>query len=277
MITQWRLFEAGHCRHPEIAVRRDGALAPCQFPALAAALHHARHGWLLFDTGYAGHFLTATEPFPERLYRWTTPVHGALTQALAGQLAAAGIDPGQIGHIVLSHLHGDHVAGVADFPHARIYCARQAWDHLAGCNRLRATANGYLPALLDSVPGRLQFFDSLPAAAQPAPLEGSGLAASHDLFGDGSVRLVPLPGHAPGHTGLWLEDADGPVLLIADASWSSEALARGVMPPALVTAWLGDAAAYRQTFMALHRLGRAHPQVRLVPAHCRLWRPQAPA
>ena len=115
MITEWRLFKAGHCRHPELAVRRDGGLRPCTFPSLATALRHRRHGWLLLDTGYASHFLTATEPFPERLYRWTTPVHGAREQALAGQLAAAGIDPAQIGHIVLSHLHGDHVAGVADF------------------------------------------------------------------------------------------------------------------------------------------------------------------
>lgn len=273
MITEWRLFEAGHCRHPEIAVRRDGSLRPCQFPALAAALHHRTHGWLLFDTGYAGHFLSATTPFPERLYRWTTPVHGAREQALAGQLASAGIDPAQVRHIVLSHLHGDHVAGVADFPQAQVYCADQAWQHLRGCNRVRATANGYLPRLLDDVPARLTLFGQLPAATQPAQLAGSGLQAGHDLFGDGSVRLVALPGHAPGHTGLWFDDGEGPVFLIADATWSSDALAKGVMPPGLVTAWLGDGAAYRDTFQALHRLQRERPGLRLVPAHCSRWRP----
>ena len=274
MIDQWRLFEAGHCRHPELAVRRDGSLRPCSFPSLAAALHHREQGWLLFDTGYASHFLAATEPFPERLYRWTTPVHGACEQALAPQLAAAGIVAGAIGHIVLSHLHGDHVAGVADFPAARVHVDDAAWQHLRACNRVRATANGYLPALLADVPRRLSLSSSLPLASNQPP-ELAGFAPARDLFGDGSVLLVPLPGHAPGHTGLWFVDADGPVFLIADAAWSSDALERGVLPPGLVTAWLGDSAAYRDTFARLHRLCHAHRHVRLVPAHCTRWRPGA--
>lgn len=272
MITEWRLFKAGHCRHPELAVRRDGGLRPCTFPSLATALRHRRHGWLLLDTGYASHFLTATEPFPERLYRWTTPVHGAREQALAGQLAGAGIDPAQIGHIVLSHLHGDHVAGVADFPSAQVYIDDAAWDHLAGCNRLSATANGYLPALLDDVPRRLIRFSQLPSA-RALPVELDGFAPARDLFGDGSVLLVPLPGHAPGHTGLWFDDGQGPVFLIADATWSSDALEKGVLPPALVTAWLGDSPRYRDTFARLHALAHQHRHVRLVPAHCNRWLP----
>ena len=272
MIDRWQLFEAGHCRHPEIAARRDGALRPCQFPSLAAALHHRQHGWLLFDTGYARHFLQATEPFPERLYRWTTPVHGASEQALAGQLQAQGIAPAQVGHIVLSHLHGDHVAGVADFPQAQVYCAEAAWAHLQQCNRVQATANGYLPALLADVPARLTGLQALPLAATvPVPLHGC--APPRDLFGDGSVLLVDLPGHAPGHTGLWFADADGPVFLVADAVWSSDALEKAVLPPALVTAWLGDGPRYRDTFARLHALGRQYPGVRLIPSHCRRWRP----
>lgn len=274
MIDHWQLFEAGHCRHPEIAVRRDGSLTACEFPSLAAALHHREHGWLLFDTGYAGHFLDATTPFPERLYRWTTPVHGACEQALAGQLSGQGIDAAHIGHIVLSHLHGDHVAGVADFPQAQVYCAAAAWQHLRRCNRVQATANGYLPALLADAAPRLRHFHQLPLAAT-VPAELAGFAHPHDLFGDGAVLLVDLPGHAAGHSGLWFDDGSGPVLLIADAAWSSDALEKGVLPPAVVTAWLGDGPAYRDTFARLHALGRQHPHVRLVPSHCQRWRPGA--
>lgn len=169
MITEWQLFEAGHCCHPEIAVRRDGSLKPCAFPSLAAALHHRAQGWLLFDTGYASHFLHATDPFPERLYRWTTPVHGACEQALVGQLQARGIAAEAIGHVVLSHLHGDHVAGVADFPQAQVYCDHAAWQHQLGCNRVQATANGYLPALLAGAGPRLQHFQQLPPPARCRP------------------------------------------------------------------------------------------------------------
>lgn len=266
----WRLFEAGHCVHPEIATRRDGRLAPCQFPSLAVLLEHPQRGRMLFDTGYAPRFAQATTPFPERLYRWVTPMHLHPGQALVDQLAVAGIAAEAITWVLLSHLHGDHVAGVADFPQARVACARAAWDDLAGSSRWRATRRGFLPALLDGVGPRLAWFDQarpVPAGRLPAGLEG------RDLFGDGSVLVVALPGHAPGHHGLWFEDAQGPVFLLGDAVWSSDALDSAAPPPALVSGWLGDTAAYLDTLARLRVVRRTHPHVRMVPAHCRHWRP----
>ncbi len=272
MIVEWRLFEAGHCLHPEIASRRDGALRPCQFPALATLLRHREHGWLLFDTGYAEHFLHATAPFPERLYRWVTPVRMREDEPLARQLRSAGIAADDIAWILLSHLHGDHVAGVADFPRARIACSDEAWNDLRRRGRFAATRQGFLPALLDSATGRRQSFEASPRARMPAALRG--FDPGHDFFGDGSLLLVPLPGHAPGHYGLWFEDGDGPVFLVADAAWSSDALRRGVPPPALVSAWLGDRDAYLQTLARLQALQQAQPSLRIVPSHCRDWRPR---
>lgn len=275
MITHWQLFEAGHCRHPEIATRRDGALRPCEFPALATLLHHRVHGWLLFDTGYAPHFHVATHPFPERLYRWVTPVHLQPDESLVQQLAAQDIAAAQIRWVLLSHLHGDHVAGVADFPQAQVACARQAWDDLHGRGRIAATRQGFLPALLDGVRPRLHWFEDCPLAHPPDMLRG--FAEVRDLFGDGSLLLVPLPGHAPGHYGLWFEDEQGPVFLVADAVWSSDALRKGVPPPALVSAWLGDRPRYEHTLRQLQALQQAYPALRIVPAHCRQWRPNRSA
>ena len=122
------------------------------------------------------------------------------------------------------------------------------------------------------MPRRLTRFSQLPSA-RTLPVELDGFAPARDLFGDGSVLLVPLPGHAPGHTGLWFDDGQGPVFLIADATWSSDALEKGVLPPALVTAWLGDGPRYRDTFARLHALAHQHRHVRLVPAHCNRWLP----
>jgi glyoxylase-like metal-dependent hydrolase (beta-lactamase superfamily II) len=86
-----------------------------------------------------------------------------------------------------------------------------------------------------------------------------------------------LPGHAAGHYGLLFHDIDGPVFLIADASWSSRAVREGLAPPAFVTGWLGDTALYRQTIAHLHALTKDAPRLRLVPAHCSEWRPRQPA
>lgn len=270
---RWRLYEAGHCTHPERATRRGAALTPCQFPALAALLHHPVHGNLLFDTGYSQHFLDATAQFPERLYRVLTPVHLKPGQSLREQLARDGIDAAAIDWIVLSHFHGDHVGGVADFAQARIACAQQAWDDLQRRGRLAALREGFLPALLHGARARMHWFEALPTCAAPAALRGFGTL--RDLFGDGSVLLVPLPGHAPGHYGLWFEDAHGPVFLVADAAWSSDAIADGTPPPALVTRLLGEHRIYRDTLARLHALRLAEPTLRMVPSHCRQWRPAA--
>ncbi|MEG2805236.1 MBL fold metallo-hydrolase [Stenotrophomonas sp.] len=270
----WRLYEAGYCTHPERATRQGAPTRTCEFPALVALLRHPTHGWILFDTGYSEHFLHATAAFPERLYRMVTPVHLGPQASLAAQLRSDGVDPGQIAWVVVSHLHGDHIGGLADFPQARVACSREAWDDLQARSRLGALRIGLLPALLEQWKhAPPHWFEDRAPVPLPAPLAAFG--AGRDLFGDGSLLLVPLPGHAAGHYGALFDDGQGPVFLVADASWSSQAIRDNTPPPALVTAWLGSTGVYRHTLAQLHALHLAAPQVRLVPSHCPEWRPQA--
>lgn len=269
---QWRIYEAGFCRHPERATRAGAPLAACEFPALVFRLTHPQHGHLLFDTGYSRHFFRATDAFPERLYRWVTPVHLHEGMSFAEQLEREGIAADDIAWVLLSHLHGDHVGGVGDFARARIGLARAAWDELRTLGRVAALRRGLLPALLDeAAQRRLHFFED--GAETPLPPAFAAFGSGHDLFGDGSVRIVPLPGHASGHVGLLFADVEGLVLLVADAAWSSAAIRDGAPPPALVTGWLGDTAAYRATLAKLQALQHAEPGLRIVPSHCRDWRP----
>lgn len=275
MVTlEWRLYEAGYCTHPERATRKGAPARSCEFPALVALLRHPQHGWILFDTGYSEHFLQATEGFPERLYRMVTPVHLSPQTSLAAQLRRDGIAPDDIAWIVVSHLHGDHIGGLADFPQARVACSRAAWDDLQARSRLGALRIGLLPALLaqwQQTPPL--WFEDQHSAALPACM--AAFDGAVDLFGDASLTLVPLPGHAAGHFGALFDDGEGPVLLVADACWSSQAIRENTPPPALVTAWLGSTAVYRQTLARLHALHRAMPQLRMVPSHCPEWRPTA--
>lgn len=271
---EWRLYEAGYCTHPERATRQGAPMRACVFPALVALLKHPTHGWILFDTGYSEHFLQATAAFPERLYRMVTPVHLSPQASLAAQLRRDGIAADDIAWIVVSHLHGDHVGGLADFPKARVAVSRAAWDDLQARSRLGALRIGLLPTLMEqwktAVP---HWFEDRPAVELPPPFHAfdGGL----DLFGDGSLLMVPLPGHAAGHVGALFDDGQGPVFLVADASWSSQAIRDNTPPPALVTGWLGSTTIYRDTLARLHDLQRTAPQVRLVPSHCPEWRPHA--
>ena len=71
--------------------RRGAAWKPARFPAGCALIVHREHGPVLFDTGYAGRFVAATDPFPARLYRWLTPVSLPAGCSAVEQLAALGI------------------------------------------------------------------------------------------------------------------------------------------------------------------------------------------
>jgi len=269
----WRTYEAGHCLHPECSVRRGARWRMARFPALAFLIRHPRHGAVLFDTGYSEHFFSATAHLPERLYRAVTPPRLADGESLARQLQRDGVRADDIATVVLSHLHGDHIGGLRDFPSATIVCAREGWLDLERRGRLAAIRHGLLRALL---PGdfaqRVRWIEDAPTAGVPDALRALG--PGRDLFGDGSLVAIPLPGHAVGHYGLFFHGRDGePVLLIADAAWSSRALRDGVPPPALVTGWLGDTRAYRRTLQRLQCLRRDWPSLRIVPSHCAEHRP----
>jgi len=262
------ILRAGECSHPAVMTRRDAGLAPAVFPALAALIVHPEEGPILFDTGYDPAFLAATEPFPERLYRWTTPVRLEPGDAVADQLPAFGFAPEDIRAVVVSHFHGDHVAGLNRFPNARILCARAGLDQVHRKGRFARVRRGVLSALAPAdIDARAAFFEDrsqVPLDPDLAPFETGA-----DLLGDGSLLAVQLPGHCPGHWGLLVRQSDDRTrFLIADAAWSSGAVRDDVPPPRLTTALLGQTGPYRDTLNALHRLWSRNPDVIVTPSHC---------
>lgn len=121
------------------------------------------------------------------------------------QLVAAGVQPDAVDLVVHTHLHEDHVGWdthLVDgqwrptFPNARhLYNA----DELAFVQQRSTAAD---PIYDDSV----------------APIIAAGLAdiveCDADL-GEG-LRLAPSAGHTPGHVSLWIDAAEGTVLLTGD-------------------------------------------------------------
>lgn len=261
-------LNTGKCRHPQFMTMQGGVWRSVDFPSIAMLILHPEEGPILFDTGYDPAFLAATEPFPERLYRWATPVNIPATHDAASQCRRAGIAPEDVRHVILSHFHGDHVAGLHAFGRATIHCARAGLDDLRRGSRLSTTRRGLLPRLIpENIDRRTCFFEdgsriSLPSACKPF-IDGV------DLLGDGSLLAVELPGHCPGHWGLVLNDARwGLHFLVADAAWSTEAIRRNAPPPAITTAFLGETRRVRETLSMLHHLYLSNPEIRLSPCHC---------
>lgn len=262
------LLQVGRCRHPEWVTLRGGGLGPVDFPALVALILHPTAGPILYDTGYAERFETATEPFPERFYRWLTPPHLPPAERLLTQLAGLGIEAGDIGRVLVSHLHADHVAGLRDLPSAR-FAALQA-DVAAGLGKTtwQALRRGVIPRLLpDDFSTRLDLVDSRPVVdlgAAWAPFR-----RGYDLIGDGSLIGVPLPGHAPAQLGVWLRTTDDrDVLLAADACWSARGMREQRLPSRLAGLVFDDWTRYCATFVGLGAVAARQPSLAIVPSHC---------
>lgn len=259
-------LQAGHCRHCEAMTLRGGSLGSAIFPALVGLIIHPTEGPVLFDTGYDDAFLTATRPFPQRLYRWLTPP--TISAPVSTQVARFGLAPEDVRWVALSHFHGDHMAGLHAFPRAKIACSRRGLEAACAGGSTRALMGGVLRALIPpDIDDRVIFFEDRPRTALPsafAPFEEGA-----DLLGDGSLLAIELPGHCPGHWGLAARGADdGLQLLAGDAAWSSLAIRENRPPPALTTGLLGQTRPYRETLARLHRLARDTPDVTITPTHC---------
>lgn len=108
------------------------------------------------------------------------PTFGRFTLEQEASIAEQ-LDLFTITKVVLTHLHFDHAGGLALLPRdVPIVVQRREWE--AGGDKAAIARNFFHPR------------DYLPAARQVILVDGE-----HDLLGDGSVRLLPTPGHTPGH------------------------------------------------------------------------------
>jgi glyoxylase-like metal-dependent hydrolase (beta-lactamase superfamily II) len=267
--VELHLLQVGRCRHPEWVTIRGGRWRAVDFPSLVALIRHPRFGALLYDTGYADHFETATAPFPERFYRWLTPVHLPPEERLAAQLARHGLRSEDVQRVMISHFHADHVAGLRDLPRATFMALEADYARQLGGGQSvwRMLRHGVLPALLPAD------FGSRLALADGRPVVDLGSAwkpfdRGYDLLGDRSLIGIPLPGHSPAQLGVLLRDQrDRLVLLAADACWSSRAWREQRMPSILARPIFDDWHAYRRTLGGLLQIAQRHPDLEIIPSH----------
>lgn len=260
----------GQCRHLECVTARGGDWKMIDFPSLCGLIHHPEQGWILFDTGYADHFHAQTKTLPESLYRFALPISLPERQKLIAQLKRRGLEPEDISLIIVSHYHGDHVAGLRDFPHARFIATAQDSHDIQQLTKKpwRATLQGKLPKMLpEDYFQRLDHVEQFRLHTLPSwllPFE-----QGFDLLGDGSVLAVPLPGHSEGQLGLFLPDASGrPIFMVADACWSLQACQQGRLPSALAGLAIANSRSYADTFNSIRTLTNREPDLTVLPSHC---------
>ena len=175
-----------------------GGWSDTTLPVHAFAVDHPA-GVCLFDTGQTARATAGG------YHQWWHPyLHLARFELEPADEVGAQLDPSSVRWVVLSHLHTDHVGGLRAFAHAEVLVAKAEWQRATGTSgKIRGYVPQHWPEGLEPV---LVAFAGPPAGPFPA---------SHDVAGDGSLLMVPLPGHTPGHAGLLV---DGTLLLAGDAS-----------------------------------------------------------
>jgi glyoxylase-like metal-dependent hydrolase (beta-lactamase superfamily II) len=207
--------------------------------------------------------LDATRRLPYRLYRLATPLHIEANLAAASQLPRFGLSPSDIGTVIISHFHADHIAGLRDFPHARLVATKAAYTDVKVRRGMSALRRAFIPSLLPA--------DFVRRATLISRFDGPtlpGLGGTHDLFGDGSALLVPLPGHARGQAGMLASTERGPVLFAADGCWLTRQVRERRPPHPITHLFADDPHAVRSTIDGLHAFMLARPDVAVVPTHC---------
>ncbi|WP_322923571.1 MBL fold metallo-hydrolase [Paenibacillus campi] len=272
---------AGYCTHPEFLTIRGGSLRPVAFPAGFACIRHPQHGTILFDTGYSRRFFAETASLPESLYRYTTPVVYDERDHVIQQLQQAGVRANEIRYVILSHFHGDHIAAVRDFPQAQFIYLQEAYDAVRKLRSLRAVKAGFLRGLLpDDFEARSLPFTRRDLNVPYEPGSWNGVVQEHqehqehtvvchDLFRDGSVLALELSGHADGMIGLAVLAGEQEYLLCADTVWSSRAFMDNHKPHLAAGIIMSNRQQYDHHMQRLRRWHLRHPQLRIVPSHCR--------
>lgn len=257
------ILDTGYCLASENHLIQGGARRTIHCHSLVALFRHPQHGWLLWDTGYAPRMLDETRRLPYWLYRLITPLRIRPELSAVAQLQRQGIAADQVKTIIISHFHADHLAGLRDFPAARLIANRQGYAEAAARRGLRALQRGFIPALLPpDFAGRADLLDDF--AGPPVV----GLGACHDLYGDGTLRLVYLPGHARGQFGLLAATQHGALLFAADGAWLARSIRELKAPGRLASLIADQPEQVQQTLLNLQRFWQAHPDVRILPTHC---------
>ncbi len=136
---------------------------------------------------------------------------GATAGRMIANMAAAGIDPARVTHVIQSHFHGDHVNGLLDanggraFPNAQILVPEAEWAWWTTATNETRSPEGQ----------RGNFAN---VARRFAPYQGrvTPFAAGAEVVP--GITAIAAPGHTPGHTIFRIADGDAQMMFVADVT-----------------------------------------------------------
>lgn len=182
-MAMWRL-ECG-----EFLLHRTGSETP---RLMSTGCYLIRHGdsYMLWDAGLPRSLIGKPEVSESQTI--------SLSTSILDQLTTLEIRPEQVTRVGVSHYHGDHTGQAEDFPSATLLIGRADFEALAA-----------QPADPNLEPQLLKTWISGKAPVVRVDRD-------YDVFGDGRVTILAMPGHTPGHTALLVRLDGGSFLLTGD-------------------------------------------------------------
>jgi glyoxylase-like metal-dependent hydrolase (beta-lactamase superfamily II) len=157
-----------------------------------------KHGdeYMVWDTG----FTPGTNPNAPKV-------------GIVDRLKELKVAPEQVKYVGISHFHGDHTGQLAPFTTATLLIGKGDWDGIISPTPMQgANVAGFKSWISEN------------RKVEP-------LIVDKDVFGDGSVIVLRMPGHTPGHSSLLVRLKDmGPVLLTGDLVHFRENYESGGVP-----------------------------------------------
>lgn len=260
-----QFFASGYCMAHEKIVNPISGKGKCKFYAVWALIHAPHIGYMLFDTGYSKAFVDATHTFPERFYRWATPVYLQEHETVKNTLLAKGIQLNEIKYIILSHFHADHLAGLKDFPDTPIICSKLAHDEVKFLSGLKAVSKGILHKLLPAgYESRLNFIEKI---ADKKAVSKYGFEEFW-LMGLKELKLVSLPGHARGMLGFIYQNESEHIFYASDASWRYDTYRQNIRPKKIVNLFIDSWDDFVATQEKIQEYENDHDNVKVLFTHC---------
>lgn len=174
-VRMWALEPATFQSPAQVALHGDAA------PRIPFPMYLIEHpdGLVLFDGGldpdHAGDPEAAYGEMATRLRMDFREEH-----TVEHHLDRLGFTLADVGTVIASHLHFDHAGAFKQLPHATTYLGAGEMDYARSPERFASTWF------------RTEDFDDRHG------IRWAELSADHDVFGDGAVTVLHLPGHTPG-------------------------------------------------------------------------------
>ena len=230
---------------------RGGSLFERRDFSMAGAFVRHPKGDLLIDTGFGRNIDQQFRTLP-----WTVRAitFYSLWRPAADQLGDAGYDPKSLSAILLTHSHWDHVSGLPDFPGVPVWVTAQEHEFI------RKSGDMDFCRLFSGIRYEEYGFEGGPYL---------GFPASHDVYGDGSIVVVPAFGHTPGSVVIFMTLPSGTrYAFVGDVVWQLEGITEREERPWVTRRRADtDAEANSKNILRLIALKERMPDLIIVPAH----------